>query len=62
MKNKIRILIREKLKSISNFEYQVRDIDGLVYYKRKKGEKLWSFTDCEDFSKNSNIRNIIKWK
>jgi hypothetical protein len=45
------------------YEYQLRDIGGSdVYYKRKKGEKLWSFTDDKDFSKNSNKENTIKFK
>lgn len=45
------------------YEYQVRDIGGSdVYYKKKKGEKLWSFTDDKDFDKNSNKKNIIKFK
>ena len=45
------------------YEYQLRDIGGSdVYYKRKKGEKLWSFTDDKDFDKNSNKENIIKFK
>ena len=39
LKDKIKILLREHLKNISNFEYQIRDIDGPVYYRRKKGEK-----------------------
>tara|TARA_R110000822_G_scaffold240801_2_gene370207 strand:- start:55 stop:279 length:225 start_codon:yes stop_codon:yes gene_type:complete len=59
LKDKIKILLRENLKNIGNFEYQIRDIDGPVYYKRKKGEKLWSFTNCEDFLKNANDRNMI---
>jgi hypothetical protein len=60
--------IRERLnhflhESKNTVEYQVRDIGGSdVYYKRKKGEKLWSFTDAEDFDKNSNKVNTIKHK
>lgn len=43
------------------YQYQLRDIGGSdVYYKRKKGDKLWSFTDEVDFYKNSNKKNIIK--
>lgn len=62
MKNKIRTLLRENLNKISKFEYQIRDIDGPVYYKRKKGSEVWSFTDCEDYSKNANDENIVKWE
>jgi hypothetical protein len=43
------------------YQYQLRDIGGSdVYYKRKKGDKLWSFTNEVDFFKNSNEKNIIK--
>lgn len=42
-------------------EYQIRDIGGsIVYYKRKKGNKIWSFTDEKDFNGNSTKSNIIK--
>jgi len=45
----------------TEYQYQLRDIGGSdVYYKRKKGDKLWSFTDELDFVKNSNKKNIIK--
>lgn len=44
-------------------EYQLRDIGGSsVYYKRKKGDDLWSFTDEDDFDKNSNKKNTVKYK
>lgn len=43
------------------YQYQIRDIGGSdVYYKRKKGDKLWSFTDETDFDKNSDKKNTIK--
>lgn len=35
------------------YEYQFRDIDDGVYYKRKKGDKLWEFTTKEDYENNS---------
>jgi hypothetical protein len=56
----------KKLSGISEskirFEYQVRNIDGDVYYKREKGTKVWKFTSELDFHKNSNRNNIVKWK
>tara|TARA_R110000803_G_scaffold118487_2_gene186895 strand:- start:494 stop:688 length:195 start_codon:yes stop_codon:yes gene_type:complete len=52
-------ILRENLKNNTNFEYQIRDIDGSVYYKRKKGDKLWSFTNCADFLRNANYSNTI---
>lgn len=46
-----------------DYEYQVRDIGGTnVYYKRKKGEKIWSFIDEKEFNKKSNKENTIKYK
>jgi hypothetical protein len=59
--------IKERLKyfltegKTIEYQYQIRDIGGSdVYYKRKKGDKLWSFTDEVDFNKNSNKKNLIK--
>lgn len=44
------------------WEYQIRDIGGLVFYKRKKGEENWIFTDAEDFAENACNSKIVKWK
>jgi hypothetical protein len=49
------------LEKKGKYEYQVRDIDGNVYYKRKVGSKLWEFTDEKDFNKNINDDNVIQW-
>lgn len=66
MKSYIKHILRESLISESKkteFQYQVRDIGGFdVYYKRKKGEKLWDFIDKDDFEKNSTEKNTIKYK
>jgi hypothetical protein len=44
-------LIAESKKT--EYEYEVRDIGGAdVYYKRKKGEKLWDFIEKEEYDKN----------
>jgi hypothetical protein len=65
----VKDLIKKRLNHLLNeakkleYQYQVRDIGGDdVYYKRKKGEKLWTFTDEKDFTKNSNKENIVKYK
>lgn len=65
----VKDLIKKRLNHLLNeakkleYQYQVRDIGGdEVYYKRKKGEKLWTFTDEKDFTKNSNKENIVKYK
>ena len=47
----VKALIEESKKS--EYQYQVRDIGGSdVYYKRKKGEKLWDFIEKEEYEKN----------
>lgn len=43
------------------YQYQVRWIDGPAYYKRKKGEVVWIFTNELDFSKNVKSGNLIDW-
>jgi hypothetical protein len=65
LKNLIKIRVKDFLNEAkkAEYEYQVRDIGGSdVYYKRKKSEKLWSFTDEKDFTKNSNKENTVKYK
>ena len=44
------------------WEYQVRDIGGPVFYKRKKGEKTWSFISAEDFAEGCKEGDIVKWE
>jgi|LakMenEpi03Aug12_release.lakeMendotaPanAssembly.Ray.scaffolds.fasta_scaffold2665119_1 hypothetical protein len=52
-------LLQEESKS--KYEYQIRDINGLTFYKRKSGEKIWSFTTTDDFVNNAHKSKIIKW-
>ena len=47
---------------VTQYEYQVRNIGGDVFYKRVKGEGIWSFTNELDFYKNSNLKNVIEWE
>lgn len=54
--------ILEEKKSKIEYEYQVRDIGGDVYYKRKKNSKKWEFTSELDFFKNFKKSNVVKWK
>lgn len=42
------------------YEYQFRDIDDGVYYKRKRGDKLWEFTTKEDYENNNIIHKGVK--
>lgn len=61
MKNIIRKILLEEVKK-TEWEYQVRYIGGSdVYYKRKKGEKFWSFIDEKEFEKDSEKGKIVKW-
>ena len=63
MKKRIKKLLRENLLIESKFEYQIRDIDGFyLYYKRKSENDMWEFIDKDEFDKNSNKDNIIKYK
>jgi hypothetical protein len=57
MKNLIRHILLEEAQK---WEYQVRDIGGPVYYKRKKGSD-WFFIDEVEFYKDSNRNNTVKW-
>ena len=43
------------------YEFQVRDIGGSVFYKRKKGDKLWNFIAAEEFAENSHKGKLLKW-
>jgi len=62
MKSLIKQILLEEVKK-TEWEYQVRNIGGSdVYYKRKKGDKVWDFTDEKDFEKNSTKSNQVKWK
>lgn len=61
IKKRLTILLNESKKS--EYQYQKRDIGGSdVYYKKKKGDKYWVFTDEKDFEKNSNNNNTLKFK
>jgi hypothetical protein len=54
-------LINESKKN-SDYEYQVRDIGGNVFYRREKGSKEWCFIDEIEFYKNSNKKNVVDWE
>jgi hypothetical protein len=61
IKNRLKVLLNESEKH--EYQYQKRDIGGSdVYYKKKKNDKYWVFTDKEDFDKKSNNKNTIKFK
>jgi hypothetical protein len=54
----IRRILREETQE---WEYQMRYIDGPVFYKRKKGDELWVFTNAEEFAENAHNSKIVKW-
>lgn len=54
------IEILNESKSVE-YEYQIRYIDGPLFYKRKKGEDTWSFTTDKEFAENAHKSKIIKW-
>jgi hypothetical protein len=61
-KHTIKQLLREALISES-FQYQIRDIGGSdVFYKKKKNQKLWTFIDKDEYDKNANKNNTVKYK
>ena len=47
--------------SMSQYNYQIRDIGGDVFYKKLKDDECWQFTSELDFCKNSNKDNVIDW-
>jgi hypothetical protein len=53
-------IIVEAKKNIE-YEFQIRDIGGPVFYKRKKGKSVWEFISSEDFAENCKDGKIIKW-
>lgn len=44
------------------WELQLRDIDGPVFYKRQKGEDAWKFISAQEFAENCKDGKLIKWE
>lgn len=61
MKDLIKKLLKEATSKKAKYEYQVRYIDGLIFYKRKVGEEIWSFISDEEFSKGAPGNELIKF-
>tara|TARA_R100000544_G_C2224031_1_gene59436 strand:+ start:1797 stop:1991 length:195 start_codon:yes stop_codon:yes gene_type:complete len=61
MKHLIKKLLKEAVSKNEKYEYQVRYIDGLIFYKRKVGEEIWSFISDEEFSKEAPGNELIKF-
>lgn len=52
-------IIREESKE---WEYQIRYIDGPIFYKRESGQDVWQFTTAEDFALNAPDGKLVKWE
>jgi len=65
-KNKIKTLagipLNESKEKGVEWEYQLRDIGGPVFYKRKKGEDAWMFISAEEFAKGCSKGKLIPWE
>jgi hypothetical protein len=66
-KNKLKTLsgisLNESKEEKVSWEYQLRDIGGPNFYKRKKGDDNWMFTSAEDFAEGiANGGKLVKWK
>lgn len=48
-------------KSSVEYEFQIRDIGGSVFYMRKKGEDVWCFITPKEFAKKCHQGKMIKW-
>lgn len=60
MKNKIKTLLREATNK-SKTQYQIRYIDGPIFYKRNNPEEKWKFITDEEFANNVCDGELIKW-
>ncbi len=47
------------LESINKTEYQIRYIDGPIFYKKTSDK--WCFITAEEFAENVSKDNIVKW-
>jgi hypothetical protein len=69
-RNRLKILsgiLKEERENSKNnkidWEYQLRDVGGPIFYKRKKGDKNWMFTSAEEFAQGiSEGGKLIRWK
>jgi len=53
-------IISESKKHIE-YEFQLRDIGGPVFYMREKGNNFWRFISAEEFAENCHKGKLIKW-
>tara|TARA_B110000444_G_C18579053_1_gene473084 strand:+ start:254 stop:451 length:198 start_codon:yes stop_codon:yes gene_type:complete len=60
MKNRIKRLLRESTKE-NKTQYQIRYIDGAIFYKRDSSEEKWKFITDEEFANNVCDGELIKW-
>ena len=63
-RNKMKVLAGIPLNESKKveWEFQLRDIGGPVFYKRKKGDDTWQFISAEEFAENCHDGKLIKWE
>jgi hypothetical protein len=59
-KDKIRILLRESAKKSKEL-YQIRYIDGPVFYNKSDKGDTWKFITAEEFVNNVCDGELVKW-
>lgn len=62
-RNKIKVLAGIPITESKEieWEFQLRDIGGPVFYKRKKGDKEWVFISAQEFAENCHNGKLVKW-
>lgn len=56
-------LTLESKEKNTEYEYQLRDIDGPTFYKRKKESDKWQFVSAKEFAEGlANGSKLIKWE
>ena len=56
------IPLNESKEKNFEWEYQLRDIGGPTFYKRKNGEDNWMFTSAEEFAMGlADGGKLISW-
>jgi len=60
MKYRIKTVLRESTKK-DKMQYQIRYIDGPIFYKRNEGDDKWSFITAEEFANDVCDGELVKW-
>lgn len=60
MKEYIKKLIRESTNK-DKMQYQIRYVDGPIFYKRNEGDDKWLFITAEEFANDVCDGELVKW-